>query len=92
MNLAEFSQLHLIYCCHVAWLDDWHYQYFCDEALVKQRSRVLETWGDDDNIYGEAARLDIEEIQALQEKLSSLWDEHKWYFRQAIFTFVAIWG
>ena len=89
-NIKEFSQLHLLYCCEVSFLEDWAHDYFCERALVEHYSTVLERWGDNDDVLGQAARLPFEEIQAFQEHLSQLSNDAKWEFRSAIWSFVAI--
>ena len=89
-KLEEFTQLQMLYCCCVSWGEDWHHQYFCDEALIEQHSEVIREWGEHESIIGEAARLDISEIQELQEKLSSLSNDDKWNFLAAINALIAI--
>ena len=80
----------MLYCCMVGSLGDWHYEYFCEKALIEQRDTVLSEWGEAENVWGDAARLDIEEIRGLQEHLSEFHSESKWEFRQVIFGLVSL--
>ena len=89
-KLEEFTQLQLLYCCCVSWGEDWHYQYFCDQALVDEHDNIRRNWSEYEGRIGEAANLDISEIQELQSTLSSLSDEDKWNFTTAINALVAI--
>lgn len=88
--IEEFTRLHMLYCCQVASLGDWNPEYFCEHALVEQREEVLETWGEDPNVWGEAAKLDVDEVEGLQNHLRLLHRDSKWEFRQVIFGLVSL--
>ena len=90
LRIQDFSQLHILYCCQVASLGDWHHQYFCEQALVDQKDAVYEIWGESDDVWGEAANLDVEEIQGLQQHLAEFGSESMWEIRQVFFTLVSL--
>ena len=90
-RLEEFTQLEMLYCCLVSFGEDWHYQYFCEKALVEQNTNILVEWGDNqDEVLRAAANLDFEAIEDLQEKLSNLSAEDQFNFITAINALVAI--
>lgn len=83
-NLFNLTKKQLIYCCLVSCLDDWHHESFCEFLLVREHPEVSRLWGNEDSESGEAARLDLEEINILQEGLKELSEEDKWNFSQGI--------
>ena len=89
-KISEFTQQRLIYCCLVSSLGDWHHECYCDYLLVEKQQEVYEEYGHEDSIWGEAARLDPEEIHELQDSLKSLSADNKWVFTQTINSFLYI--
>ena len=83
-NVLYLTREKLTYCCLVSGLDDWHHEAFCDFLLVREHPEIYRLWGEDESLQGEAARLDLEEINNLQESLKGLSSEDKWNFSQAI--------
>ena len=87
---ADFTRAEFLYCFLVLELDDWTDNYFCTRALVEKFSEVHELRNTDEFPWDSAYGLSIEEVTNLQERLSSLSSDDRYYFTRAINTFIAI--
>ncbi len=87
---ADFTRAEFLYCFLVLGLDDWTDNYFCTCALVEKFSEIRESTDTDESPWDLAYNLSIEEVANLQERLSSLSSDDRYYFTRAINTFIAI--
>ncbi len=87
---ADFTRAEFLYCFLVLGLDDWTDDYYCTRALVEKFSEVHESKDTDEFPWDLAYGLSIEEVENLQERLSTLNSEDRYYFALAIRTFIVI--
>lgn len=87
---ADFTRAEFLYCFLVLGLDDWTDNYYCTRALVEKFSEIRESTDTDESPWDLAYNLSIEKVTNLQERLSSLSSDDRYYFTRAINTFIAI--
>ena len=89
--VSEFTHAEFLYCILVMEIDDFHEVYLCERALIARYDEIHEDLPAQVNApWDSAIDLTLEQVTDLQERLSTLSDDERRWFLEAINTFVAI--
>ncbi len=90
-RVSDFTHAEFLYCILVMEIDDFHEVYLCERALIARYDEIHEDLPAQVNApWDSAIDLTLEQVTDLQERLSTLSDDERRWFLEAINTFVAI--